>query len=427
MANEVIPMRQHVPRLVAGLQALCKQLQQKGLTHNMVEIGSYTGESTAIFGACMDSVLAVDRWCIDPTSTDAAAHHNGAYIRKLYVDRTHDIAAIRTMHMTSAEAAKLVPDSSLDFVYIDGDHTYEGVTDDIRLWLSKVKPGGMIGGHDYANSKHPGVQRAVTERWDREQITTYADNSWSVAVDAQYNLPRPEVLVVCDDTYLPFLELTYPLNKPLGKWLVVTELGAVETQTYCARNAIRYVLADHRNAPAWNTANNTPMPYVTGYNHGYMINQGLQQLRQDDWVILLDSDIVLPVMKVIQTLKAANKEHIVTASRLQCPTMGDWERARAGEHSRLTKMVQGLGSYFMGIYPSAANFGTVRQWYPQQWGSQVLANDNVILRMYTAIKAMTTVPAACIHLGPEGTNSGDGQKGFWDATATVKLEMETLV
>lgn len=49
----------------------------------------------------------------------------------------------------SAEAAVDVPDGSLDFVYIDGNHVYEAVTEDLTLWTPKVKPGGVICGHDY--------------------------------------------------------------------------------------------------------------------------------------------------------------------------------------------------------------------------------------------------------------------------------------
>lgn len=51
---------------------------------------------------------------------------------------------------------------NLDFVYIDGDHSYEAVKADIPHWYANVRPGGMLGGHDFHN-KNPGVIRAVTE------------------------------------------------------------------------------------------------------------------------------------------------------------------------------------------------------------------------------------------------------------------------
>ena len=49
----------------------------------------------------------------------------------------------------SLEASRLVPDSSLDFVYIDGRHDLAGVTEDLTAWWPKLCPGGLLGGHDW--------------------------------------------------------------------------------------------------------------------------------------------------------------------------------------------------------------------------------------------------------------------------------------
>lgn len=51
--------------------------------------------------------------------------------------------------------------SPIDFVYIDGDHSYEGVKQDIELWGSKVAWGGIVSGHDFNHPNFPGVKRAV--------------------------------------------------------------------------------------------------------------------------------------------------------------------------------------------------------------------------------------------------------------------------
>lgn len=48
----------------------------------------------------------------------------------------------------SINAAKMIRNSSLDFVFIDGDHSYEGVKSDITAWSPKIKKGGYIIGHD---------------------------------------------------------------------------------------------------------------------------------------------------------------------------------------------------------------------------------------------------------------------------------------
>jgi predicted O-methyltransferase YrrM len=52
---------------------------------------------------------------------------------------------------TSPKAAHRFADGSLDFVYLDGDHSYAGVTADLEAWHAKVRAGGLLAGHDYKN------------------------------------------------------------------------------------------------------------------------------------------------------------------------------------------------------------------------------------------------------------------------------------
>eukprot|EP00971_Amphidinium_carterae_P067679 1340279-Amphidinium_carterae.1 len=65
----------------------------------------------------------------------------------------------RLMVTTSALAAGTVPDGSLDMVFLDADHTYKGVKQDIELWWRKVRHGGILAGHDYSH-QFPGVVHA---------------------------------------------------------------------------------------------------------------------------------------------------------------------------------------------------------------------------------------------------------------------------
>lgn len=62
----------------------------------------------------------------------------------------------------SGHFLSLLPDGYLDFIYIDGDHSYKGVKIDIELARKKVKSGGFICGHDYM-VQFPGVIQAVDE------------------------------------------------------------------------------------------------------------------------------------------------------------------------------------------------------------------------------------------------------------------------
>lgn len=55
---------------------------------------------------------------------------------------------INPMNLTSLEAVNSFADNALDVVFIDADHRYEEVVKDIKFWLPKVRPGGLLMGHD---------------------------------------------------------------------------------------------------------------------------------------------------------------------------------------------------------------------------------------------------------------------------------------
>jgi len=67
----------------------------------------------------------------------------------------------------SIDAAARIPDGLLDFVFIDADHRYEAVKQDIEAWLPKIRTGGILAGHDYS-AHHPGVKQAVQERFGKQ-------------------------------------------------------------------------------------------------------------------------------------------------------------------------------------------------------------------------------------------------------------------
>lgn len=67
------------------------------------------------------------------------------------------------LRQTSKEAAVVIQEP-LDFVYLDGNHEYEYVLEDIDLWWPKVAPGGVLAGHDFT-AGCPGTIRAVVERF----------------------------------------------------------------------------------------------------------------------------------------------------------------------------------------------------------------------------------------------------------------------
>jgi len=68
--------------------------------------------------------------------------------------------------MTSHEASRLI--EAVDLLFIDADHTYEAVKQDIDDWLPKVKM--IISGHDYGNRECPGVASAVNEKFGENNV-----------------------------------------------------------------------------------------------------------------------------------------------------------------------------------------------------------------------------------------------------------------
>lgn len=75
--------------------------------------------------------------------------------------------------MTSTAAAGTVPDGSLDFVYIDGNHAKAYVLADLEAWAPKVRRGGIVSGHDYElepRHAHLQVRDAVDDFARRHQV-----------------------------------------------------------------------------------------------------------------------------------------------------------------------------------------------------------------------------------------------------------------
>ena len=93
-------------------------------------------------------------------SVEQGLDGNAIYTR--FMENVAPVAsAIVPMRMTTTQAASNFADGSVDFVFIDADHSYEAVKQDIQTWLPKVRHGGVLAGHDYGWAGT--VQRAVHE------------------------------------------------------------------------------------------------------------------------------------------------------------------------------------------------------------------------------------------------------------------------
>jgi len=98
-------------------------------------------------------------YCIDPwIAYDDYMERHGekgqTMLNEEYEMAKQKLAPFRCelIRKTSMDAVKDFEDGSLDFVFIDGNHSFEYVIEDIVQWSKKVKKGGIISGHDLWNS-----------------------------------------------------------------------------------------------------------------------------------------------------------------------------------------------------------------------------------------------------------------------------------
>ena len=76
---------------------------------------------------------------------------------------------VEFIYKNSKKSSKMFMGDTLDFVYIDANHSYKHVLEDINFWYPKVKDGGVIGGHDF-DSQHQDVILAVLEFMDKNNL-----------------------------------------------------------------------------------------------------------------------------------------------------------------------------------------------------------------------------------------------------------------
>lgn len=145
-----------------GLVPMIKELGNKVVG---CELGTSYGFNLVYFLDNIPNLHTV--YAIDPY----APYHDGpsGFVPKEVMDKVRDLFRINTapyqdkvifLNESGDTAHTKIPDGTLDYIFIDGDHSYEAVYKDLRNYFSKVRPGGIFSGHDYS---WEGVSRAVAE------------------------------------------------------------------------------------------------------------------------------------------------------------------------------------------------------------------------------------------------------------------------
>lgn len=131
----------------------------------MVEVGCWKGRSTRVLADNTEGIIyAVDTWLGSEEHKDAQGNPPQGIWEAFYWNLRDYIEnspfKVRPLRGLSVDMAEMFPNGHFDMVFIDASHDYENVKADILAWKPKVKPGGIICGHDRG---YPPVARAVQE------------------------------------------------------------------------------------------------------------------------------------------------------------------------------------------------------------------------------------------------------------------------
>jgi len=147
-------------------------LNHFGLVGNGIEIGVQKGEfSKEILSSWKgEKLYLVDCWQKQENYDDIANKDDNEQ-EENYKQTLKNVEKykkrVKVIKAFSKDAANSFEDGFFDFIYIDANHSYEAVKEDLNLWYPKLKDGGMFCGHDFLEGRFYdsdfGVKSAVTE------------------------------------------------------------------------------------------------------------------------------------------------------------------------------------------------------------------------------------------------------------------------
>lgn len=146
----------------------------------MLEIGSYKGESASLFAmsGVFDEIVCVDPHEGHEIALEAFGDSWVDVKREFYLNTRH-FNNITLFNEYSYNFSKMVPDKSFDFIYIDGNHSIEGLTKDLTEYIPKCMH--IIGGHDYDEQSDKEANFGVVETVNKilgKPDVVFSDGSW---------------------------------------------------------------------------------------------------------------------------------------------------------------------------------------------------------------------------------------------------------
>jgi hypothetical protein len=142
-----------------------------------VEVGVFGGQSLIAASYTFKYLGRGVAWGVDPWSNDAALEHmteqeyveswSRMDLEKIYVDFmraviNHELTKqCRWIRERSEVAVRMFERESLDMIHIDGNHSEEMSSLDVRLWLPKIRPSGIVLMDDTDENVWPSTRKAV--------------------------------------------------------------------------------------------------------------------------------------------------------------------------------------------------------------------------------------------------------------------------
>lgn len=148
---------------------------------NLVEIGVARGSTSKFtlekLSDKVSSYTGIDPYESNYDRKDGFSYYNQDLMDNLYkfvIEKVND-PRFNLIRKKSNLAYLDFEDNSIDAIYIDGNHSYEAVTEDIKCWSPKVKQGGLIIGDDYLTFE--GVKKAVNDSFSN---FNESGNTWFI-------------------------------------------------------------------------------------------------------------------------------------------------------------------------------------------------------------------------------------------------------
>lgn len=158
-------------------------LNNLGLLGEGVELGTYEGEfaEQILRNWRGEKLWLVDSWCYLDDYLDS---YNGSdeVMQARYELAMRRLQCFRSRVGWLRERTEIgvsrFQDETLDFIYVDANHSYFHALNDLRLWYPKVKRGGLISGHDYFDAlADDSFEPSSFGSWPKELLTSYGVKS----------------------------------------------------------------------------------------------------------------------------------------------------------------------------------------------------------------------------------------------------------